>query len=131
MQYPPDEHLSPEHLEEFSLGKLSPTRTAAVEEHLLICQACRETLCSIEPYNFIHHTRDGPIYSRVTRLRSGMFAARHWGRWLNGGKEFNSRQGAKAYLVRTFGQMFPEHVCTKSCGPACPPGPAMPPRRKS
>lgn len=126
MQYRPDEHVSTEHLEEYSLGKLSPGHTDDVEEHLLICQECRESLWAIEPYNFIHHTADGPIYSRVTRLRNGMFAARHWGRALDGGKEFNSKQGAKAFLTRTFGEMFPEHVCTKACGPVCPPGSGLP-----
>jgi hypothetical protein len=35
---------------------------------------------------------------------------------MEGGKEFRTRRGAKAYLERTFSQMFPEHTCTAWCG---------------
>lgn len=112
-----DDHRTGDDLENYSLGKLSPPRTRPLEEHLLICRQCGAKLKAIEPYNFVHYTGDGPIYSRVTRLRSGVYVARHWGLRLEGGKEFQSRQGAKAYLVRTFSQMFPEHLCTARCGP--------------
>ena len=111
-----DEHRTADELENYSLGRLGRTRTGPLEEHLLICEECRGRLTAIEPYNFIHYTSDGPVYSRITKLRTGAFAARHWGRRLDGGREFRTRQGAKAYLIRTFGQMFPEHQCTARCG---------------
>ncbi|HLY18918.1 MAG TPA: hypothetical protein VKR61_16925 [Bryobacteraceae bacterium] len=109
-------HLTGESLEQYSLRRLSPANVASLEEHLLLCEQCRIALNAIEPYNYVHFTADGPVYSRVTRLRSGDFAARHWGRRLDGGNEFRTSRGGKAYLIRTFSQMFPEHVCTKSCG---------------
>lgn len=103
-------------LEDYSLGRLASSRIPAFEQHLLICQACRTKLNAIEPYNFVHYTLDGPFYSRVTKLRTGNFLARHWGRTVEGGKEFRTRKGATAYLLRTFSRIFPEHVCTSRCG---------------
>jgi hypothetical protein len=111
-----DAHQSGEALESYSLGRLPPSGTAALEQHLLVCQRCRAKLNAIEPYNFVHYTRDGPFYSRITKLRTGTLVARHWGRSLEGGKEFRTRKGAKAYLTRTFSRMFPEHTCTARCG---------------
>lgn len=110
------DHQTGEDLENYSLGKLSRSRVRPLEEHLLICQPCRARLTAIEPYNFVHYTSDGPIHSRVTKLQSGLYAARHWGRRLEGGKQFQTRRGAQAFLIRTFSQMFPEHTCTKRCG---------------
>jgi|ERR1017187_7745950 hypothetical protein len=116
MQEDADGHQSGEDLESYSLRSLAPSRTGAFEQHLLFCQQCRARLHAIEPYNFVHYTRDGPIYSRVTKLRTGAFFARHWGENLEGGKEFRTKRGAKAYLARTFARMFPEHKCTARCG---------------
>jgi hypothetical protein len=109
-------HQSREDVESYSLGRLAASRAAALERHLLICQRCRAKLNAIEPYNFVHYTSDGPFYSRITKLRTGSFIARHWGRSLEGGKEFRTRKGAQAYLARTFSRMFPEHACTARCG---------------
>lgn len=116
MQEDIDDHQSGERLENYSLGRLAPFLTAAFERHLLVCQRCRAKLKAIEPYNFVHYTSDGPFYSRITKLRTGAFIARHWGRSLEGGKEFRTRKGAKAYLVRSFSRMYPEHTCTARCG---------------
>jgi hypothetical protein len=111
-----DDHQSGEDLESYSLGKLAPSRTAALERHLLTCPQCRTQLQAIEPYNFVHYTNEGPFYSRITKLRTGRYLARHWGSNMEGGKEFRTHRGAKAYLERTFSQMFPEHTCTAWCG---------------
>ncbi|MGO4885624.1 MAG: hypothetical protein ACLP59_33105 [Bryobacteraceae bacterium] len=110
------EHLSGTDLENYSLGRIVLPRSAALEQHLLVCSACRADLQAIEPYNFVHYTRDGPFYSRITKLRSGELVARHWGKTIEGGKTFRTRAGAKAYLVRSFARIFPEHVCTRRCG---------------
>jgi len=118
MQGRVDDHQTGEDLERYSLEGLALSLMPGFEEHLLICQRCRDRLNAIEPYNFIHYTRDGPFYSRVTKLRTGAFFARHWGRSLEGGKEFGARESAKAYLARTFFRMFPEHACTARCGAA-------------
>jgi len=112
-------HKSEEGLESYSLGRLAPSHVAALEEHLLICERCRAKLADIEPFNVVHYTSDGPFYFRITRLRTGTFFARHWGRNLEGGKEFRTRASAKTYLEASFFQMFPEHICTSRCGPTC------------
>ena len=116
MQKDIEAHQSGEDVESYSLGRLPPSRASALERHLLICRRCQAKLNAIEPYNFVHYTSDGPFYSRVTNLRTGTFIARHWGRSLEGGKEFRTGKGAKAYLARTFSRMFPEHICTARCG---------------
>lgn len=120
MPYRADGHCSVEALESYSLGRLAPTRAVRLEEHLVICQGCRDRLDRLEPFNFVHDTEDGPFYSRITRLRSGHFFARHWNLVLEGGKEFRSHQGARAYLLRSFCQMFPEHICSNACGSTKP-----------
>jgi hypothetical protein len=85
-----------------------------------MCGQCRTELNAIEPYNFVHYTREGPFYSRVTKLRTGRLFARHWSRSLEVGKEFRTHHEAKAYPAITFGQMFPHHVCTARCGTTAP-----------
>jgi hypothetical protein len=109
-----ESHISDSVLEAYSLRELAESRTAAVEEHLLVCDCCRARLEAIEPLNFIHFTEDGPIYSRATRLTTGKVVARHWGRELEGGAVFRSVSGARKYLIQSFSQMFPEHTCTVS-----------------
>jgi hypothetical protein len=120
MRRPAEPHRSPEELEDYSLGRLDAPQTAALEEHLLICPECTRKLVGIEPYNFVHYTPEGPFYSRITSLRNGAFFARHWGRNLQGGKEFQTRAGARAYLTRSFSQMFRGHVCSSRCGSTAP-----------
>jgi hypothetical protein len=109
-------HQSGGDLESYSLGRLAASLTAAFEWHLLICQGCRTELTAIETYNFVHYTGDGPFHSRITKLRTGRVFARHWGRIMEGGKEFRTCGRAKAFLVRTFVLIFPEHACTARCG---------------
>ena len=119
-------HWSARDLEAYSSGLLEEARSAALEEHLLICERCMTELTRIELHNFVHFTNNGPFYSRITLLATGKFLARHWGKCIEGGREFRTRAGAKAYLLRSFAQMFPEHVCTPRCGPTaqCPARPA-------
>ena len=125
----PNGHWSANQVQNYSLGLLEDAIASELEEHLLICGQCVAALTAIEPFNFIHYTKDGPFYSRVTRLATGKFFARHWGRRIEGGREFRSSAGAKAYLSRSFEEMFPEHVCTANCGPAssCPKQPPLGP----
>ena len=108
-------HPTGEDLESYSLGRRPLSLLPGFVERLLICRRCRSELSAIEPCGFIHYTRNGPFYSRITKLRTGAFFARHWVRSLEGGKEFHTREGAKAYLVRAFPRVFPEHACTARC----------------
>ena len=41
-------HVSPDCLEEYTMGRLTPEKTADIEEHLLICQCCRRRLVKAE-----------------------------------------------------------------------------------
>ena len=109
-------HGSGDELESYSLGRLAPTRVDALEEHLLICGACRSALEDLEALNYIHDTPEGPFYSRTTRMRTGKFFARHWGCSVEGGREFRTLAGARRYLAQSFTELFPEHVCTIRCG---------------
>lgn len=34
-------HMNPDEIEKYSMGKLSKTETAPVDEHLLVCEKCR------------------------------------------------------------------------------------------
>ena len=120
MHAPSGNHRSGTELESYSLGRLGASQAAVLEEHLLICEQCTEALLAIEIFNFVHYTREGRFYSRITRLESGSFFARHWGRDLEGGREFRTRSAAKAYLTRSFSQMFPEHACSSRCGSTSP-----------
>jgi hypothetical protein len=104
-------------LESYSLGRLALSLLSRLERHLLVCQQCRKRLSAIETCGFVHYTGDGPFYCRVTKLRTGAFFARHWGRSLEGGKQFRTRAGARAYLERVFPRVFPDHTCTVFCGP--------------
>ena len=77
-----DDHQTGEDPESYSLGRLVPYLMPGFEQHLLICQRCRMELNAIEPCNFIHYTRDGPFYFRITKLPAGTLFARHWaGAW--------------------------------------------------
>ena len=41
-------HVHADQLEEYALRRLSEPETAAVEEHLLVCEDCRDGLISID-----------------------------------------------------------------------------------
>src|ERR1017187_8603063 len=110
------EHIGAATLEDYSLQELGPEALEGVESHLLICAACRNRLAGIEPFNTVHFTQDGPFYLRVTHLRDGSFAARHWGGQIDGGGYDGDLATACKYLVDSFAQMFPEHECGGACG---------------
>lgn len=119
------DHISPGSLEEYSLDKLPESSLAVVEEHLLVCDECRAWLEVIEPVNYVHFTKDGPVYLRATLLTTGKVMARHWGKNLNGGRVCESVAAARKYLSESFSQMFPEHRCTSKCGPTGESGAAI------
>jgi hypothetical protein len=114
-----EEHIGAVTLERYSLGEFGPAALEAmVECHLLICAACGDRLAGIEPFSTVHYTQDGPVYSRITQLRDGSFAARHWGRQMDGGSRYQDLGDARKYLLDSFAQMFPEHKCGEACGGA-------------
>jgi hypothetical protein len=115
-----EEHIGAATLEDYSLQELGPEALETAECHLQICAACQKRLAGIEPFNAVHYTQDGPFYSRVSQLRDGSFAARHWGCEIDGGARYADLAGACKYLVDSFVQMFPEHECNKACGDTKP-----------
>ncbi len=102
------------------MQELGPEALEAVECHLLICAACRDQLAGIEPFNTVHFTENGPLYSRITRLRDGSFAARLWGCRVDGGSRHDDLAAARKYLLDSFVKMFPGHKCGEVCGDATP-----------
>jgi len=50
MQLGPNEHISEESLESYTLGSLNEPLVADLEEHLLLCAACQEKLREIDGY---------------------------------------------------------------------------------
>ena len=50
MQLGPNEHISEESLESYTLGSLNEPLVADLEEHLLLCSACQEKLREIDGY---------------------------------------------------------------------------------
>jgi len=115
-----EEHIGAATLEGYSLRELGPAALEAVECHLLICADCRDRIAAIEPFNTVHSTQDGLFYSRVTQLRDGSFAARHWGCQIHGGSRYDDLAAARKYLLCSFARMFPNHKCGEACGDATP-----------
>ena len=125
-------HFSPDELEAYSLGLSSDADLEKVEEHLLICERCQNELALTDQYGramrkavsspqtgkrlrSIHITKDGPVFGAMHSGADGKWVARHWGRQLDGGRICDSVEGANAYLMESFQQMFPEHVCLEQC----------------
>ena len=109
-------HLSDRAIEEYSLEKLAEASLAVVEEHLLVCDHCRDRLAGIETVNYVHDTEDGSVYARITKLTTGRVMARQWGSDLHAGRAFGNFGAAKRYLSESFTRMYPEHTCLGACG---------------
>jgi hypothetical protein len=45
-----DPHIDAESLEQFSMGSLSARAVARVEEHLLVCEQCRQACAASDSY---------------------------------------------------------------------------------
>jgi hypothetical protein len=132
------EHTSEDDLERYVVQTLTESAAATLEEHLLICQGCRDRLVAVEeyvaalqaaasglreklkvtearPHRFVHDTEDGLIVSEATR-RGRKWFAHNWGPQLDGGTTTETLDEAMVYLIETFQQMFPEHTkCTERC----------------
>jgi hypothetical protein len=121
-------HPSDDELEAYILGSASDTALDKVEEHLLICERCRRELAHSEQHvstikrggdgkrlRSIHLTVDGSIFGAIHSGADGKWIARHWGSQLDGFKNCDSIEEANAYLMDSFQQMFPEHLCSEEC----------------
>jgi hypothetical protein len=125
-------HLSPTELVAYALGLPSNADLEQVELHLVICEVCQEELTLAVRYlrakekvgapsgtagrlRSLHFTMDGPIIGAMHSDGDGKWIARQWGRELDGARICDSVKEAHAYLMESFWQMFPEHVCLKRC----------------
>src|SRR3982750_2569148 len=66
-------HMDGEELEQYSVGTSSPEETAALEEHLLTCEQCREQLQTTDEYVLamrsaaLHERQQAPVRRREWR----------------------------------------------------------------
>jgi hypothetical protein len=123
------EHVSDDLLERYALNRTSEAETAYVEEHLILCEVCRQRFVAAEVYAT---SLQGALRAFVTELIAShegderpvnLFVRSAGDRWIgrisgprvDGGMSFQSRAEAAEYCVRAFREMFPEH----QCGPGC------------
>ncbi|HET8547463.1 MAG TPA: hypothetical protein VFL57_05650 [Bryobacteraceae bacterium] len=128
------EHVSDDLLERYALARTSEPETAYVEEHLLICEDCRERFVALEEYTtalqgalrsfatelIASHESEGQPVNLFVRAVGDKWIARISGPRLEGGITCATRAEAEAYCHRAFREMFPEHRCGSACYVAGP-----------
>jgi hypothetical protein len=99
-------HPTIDTLELYSLERLLEPELREVEEHLLVCQDCRDSVTSLDQYHSllkvalqeawpeIHATEDGLIHNWVEPLPDGRCKAHHPGPTLDGSGEFDTDRQA-------------------------------------
>ncbi len=124
------DHPSAQLLESYSLEELPGSDLPALEEHLLVCEHCRQVVCELDVFApalrgwgrkrnsaaFVHDTDDGRIWLELRALPDAKWAARFWGDTLEGSAVFQDVRDAYAHLRSVFSQMYPDHQCTSGCG---------------
>lgn len=125
-------HFDEEMLERYALGQLEGSDLAAVEEHLLVCQRCRDRVVELDqfiaafrgavhgfaqrPIDYTHTTELGPVRLRTSK-KEGQWAALISGATIEYGGVSATLYEANSFLVRGFSELFPEHRCTDQCVP--------------
>jgi hypothetical protein len=124
------DHLEMDAVERYVFDELVETELASTEEHLLVCEMCRQAVSEADVFApllrpddgagsaaYRHATADGPVILELQSLPES-----RWSAWIHGGR-LDGRAGAGspreawAYLRRSFAEMFPEHLCDEGCGP--------------
>ncbi len=124
------DHPGPEAIERFVFDELAEPELAPVEEHLLVCEMCRQAVAEMDVFApllrpagsggwaaYAHATADGPVTLEIRALPESKWSARLYGHRLEGQALVGSPREACAYLRRSFAEMFPEHLCSGECGP--------------
>jgi hypothetical protein len=125
------EHVSDDLLERYALNRTSDSETAYVEEHLIVCEQCRDRFVTVEQYTravqgalrsivtelIASHEVEGRSVNLFVRPAGDQWIARISGPRLEGGMSFAARAEAEAYCHRAFREMFPEHQCGAGCTP--------------
>jgi anti-sigma factor RsiW len=126
------DHVTQVALESYTLGELREPEAAEVEEHLLVCETCRQALSEADAFGalirgrppghaaaaFVHATEDGLIRLELRALPGARWSARLRGDELEGQATLASPREAYRHLRCSFTEMFPEHLCNSGCGPA-------------
>jgi hypothetical protein len=119
-------HLSSDELELYALNRLGPDSDRIIEEHLLTCAVCLNSLqnedgviqavrISFSDFDVMHETDDGDVRLWAEPAKFG-WAARIEGPNLWSLRTANTAEGARSSIVTAFREMFPEHQCTERCG---------------
>ena len=124
------DHLEMDVVERFVFGELTEPELAPAEEHLLVCEACRQAVSEMDVFApllrpgdgtgsaaYRHATADGPVTLEIHSLPDSEWSAWIHGSRLDGRAHLGSAREACAYLRRSFAEMFPEHLCHGGCGP--------------
>lgn len=130
MPDPYQDHLDVEVVERYVFGELAEPALAPVEEHLLVCETCRQAVSEMDTFAplvrpagsvgsaaYTHATADGAVTLEIRALPESKWSARFHGSRLEGRALVASPREACAYLRRSFAEMFPEHLCDEGCGP--------------
>jgi anti-sigma factor RsiW len=134
MPDPFQEHATEVALVSYALGDLADSETAQVEEHLLVCEACRQVVLETDAFGrlfgdnkrghaavaFAHATGEGLVSLELSALPGSRWLARIRGGELEAQAVLASPREAYRHLRRSFSEMFPEHLCSPECGPARP-----------
>jgi len=123
-------HLEMDVVERYVFAELAEAELAPAEEHLLVCEMCRQAVSEMDVFApllrseagtasaaYQHTTADGPVTLEMFRLPDSRWSAWIHGSRLDGRAQMGSAREACAYLRRSFAEMFPEHLCHEGCGP--------------
>jgi len=121
-------HLTNEEMDGLVRATLSRPALTRVEEHLLVCEQCRQCVEELAqlvaslgaadtpgPLDMTHATADGPIRLQTRRQENGAWRAELCGAEIQSLGTFGSCESANAFVQRVFYEMFPEHVCNAGC----------------
>jgi hypothetical protein len=125
----PGAHLTDDELDDLVRKTLPETALARVEEHMLVCEFCRQRIeeldrfvaslrdaaRALEPCDAVHATADGPIRLRVRQQDDGTWCAELLGAEIESVGTFSTQEEASEGVQGVFYEMFPEHVCNPCC----------------
>jgi hypothetical protein len=132
MPDPFQDHLDVGIIESYVFRELAEPELAPVDEHLLVCENCRQAVAEMDVFApllrpettrglgraaYVHLTVDGAVTLEISALPESRWSARFHGRHLEGQTVLESPRDACSYLRRSFSEMYPEHLCTAECGP--------------
>jgi hypothetical protein len=126
---------SQEDIERYSLEAVTGERELAkIEEHLLVCEVCQDRLVTADQaysavmhaaladvdlvpvrMHAVHKTAEGSVYLWVSEADAGCCIARIQGCEVDSGHVVESVVDGIRHNNMTFGELFPEHICSAEC----------------